>query len=160
MSLEVSECGNLTDEYHTVWKSYEFWCEGVLFSSLGMFGIVQSQHAIARITSGWFRVAFKHRMHRDAALGGYEEANFQSDVGDSLSHRYPVGSLYPPILHLRHDIIELDNLWIWRTYILTCYYILQFSEVCAFQIVKSLFMFILQNIKVIKMQLNGGPNSK
>ena len=38
MSLEAAECGNLTEEYHTVWKSYEFWCEGVLFSSLGMFG--------------------------------------------------------------------------------------------------------------------------
>ena len=38
MSVEAAECGNLTEEYHTVWKSYEFWCEGVLFSSLGIFG--------------------------------------------------------------------------------------------------------------------------
>ena len=48
MSLEASECGNLTEEYHTVWKSYEFWCEGVLFTSLGMFGIIQSQPVITR----------------------------------------------------------------------------------------------------------------
>ena len=42
MSVEAAECGNLTEEYHRVWKSYEFWCEGVLFTSLGMFGILQS----------------------------------------------------------------------------------------------------------------------
>ena len=50
--------------------------------------------------------------------------------------------------------IELDNLWIWRTFThhpyLLLYFTIQWSS--AFQIVQSLFMFILQNIKVIKMQ--------
>ena len=44
--LEVEEvagevaalCGNLTEDYQHTWGSYEYWCEGVLFSSLGLFG--------------------------------------------------------------------------------------------------------------------------
>lgn len=37
-SFDVSLCGNLSDEYSEVYKRYEFWCEGVLFSSLGLCG--------------------------------------------------------------------------------------------------------------------------
>ena len=40
--LEVGEvaalCGNLTEDYQHTWGSFEYWCEGVLFSSLGLFG--------------------------------------------------------------------------------------------------------------------------
>ena len=36
--IDVEMCGNLTTEYKTIWKNYEYWCEGVLFSSLGLFG--------------------------------------------------------------------------------------------------------------------------
>ena len=34
-----------------VWKKYEFWCEGVLFSSLGMFGLVSNLASIATLLS-------------------------------------------------------------------------------------------------------------
>ena len=40
-SFDVSQCGNLTPEYNAVWRGYEFWCEEVLFSSLGLFGNFQ-----------------------------------------------------------------------------------------------------------------------
>ena len=35
---DLTLCGNLTEEYEHVWRTYEFWCEGVLFTSLGIFG--------------------------------------------------------------------------------------------------------------------------
>ena len=38
VEIDIEMCGNLTAEYKTVWKNYEYWCEGVLFSSLGLFG--------------------------------------------------------------------------------------------------------------------------
>ena len=37
-SFDVSLCGNMTEQYLTIWSKYEFWCEGILFSSLGLFG--------------------------------------------------------------------------------------------------------------------------
>ena len=38
LDIDPDMCGNLTQEYKTIWKTYEYWCEGVLFSSLGFFG--------------------------------------------------------------------------------------------------------------------------
>ena len=35
---DLTLCGNLTEEYEQLWRAYEFWCEGVLFTSLGIFG--------------------------------------------------------------------------------------------------------------------------
>ena len=35
---DLTLCGNLTVEYEQLWRAYEFWCEGVLFTSLGIFG--------------------------------------------------------------------------------------------------------------------------
>ena len=37
-SFDVSLCGNMTEHYQTVWRKFEFWCEGIIFSSLGLFG--------------------------------------------------------------------------------------------------------------------------
>ena len=37
-NISVAVCGNITSEYERIWKNYEYWCEGVLFSSLGIFG--------------------------------------------------------------------------------------------------------------------------
>ena len=39
---DLSLCGNLTLEYEQLWRAYEFWCEGVLFTSLGIFGKLDS----------------------------------------------------------------------------------------------------------------------
>ena len=39
---DLSLCGNLTLEYERLWRAYEFWCEGVLFTSLGIFGKLDS----------------------------------------------------------------------------------------------------------------------
>ena len=35
-SFDLSQCGDKQDLL--VWKSYEYWCEGVLFSSIGLCG--------------------------------------------------------------------------------------------------------------------------
>ena len=37
-SEDLSLCGNMTVEYDKLWRTFEFWCEGVLFTSLGIFG--------------------------------------------------------------------------------------------------------------------------
>ena len=34
-----------------VWKEYEYWCEGVLFSSLGLFGLVSNLASIITLLS-------------------------------------------------------------------------------------------------------------
>lgn len=34
-----------------VWKQYEFWCEGVLFSSLGLFGLISNIASIVTLLS-------------------------------------------------------------------------------------------------------------
>ena len=34
-----------------VWKQYEFWCEGVLFSSLGLFGLIANIASIVTLLS-------------------------------------------------------------------------------------------------------------
>ena len=36
--FDYSVCGNYTKEYEELYKAYEYWCEGILFSSLGIFG--------------------------------------------------------------------------------------------------------------------------
>ena len=41
LSFEVEICGNVTPHYQQVWAKYEYWCEGVLFSSLGLFGNIK-----------------------------------------------------------------------------------------------------------------------
>ena len=33
------------------WKQYEFWCEGVLFSSLGLFGLISNIASIVTLLS-------------------------------------------------------------------------------------------------------------
>ena len=49
--LDPSLCGNLTLEYFQVWKSYEYWCEGVVFSILGLLGLVSNMLVIITIIS-------------------------------------------------------------------------------------------------------------
>ena len=114
----------------------------------------------------FFRLPLKHRLHCDAALRGHEEANFQSDVGNSVSHRCPVGFLFINIFPIYNMILlnliisGNDVLYFYHQYLLLYVYFLQFREVSAFQIVQSLFVFIFilqndtQNFKVIKMQLS------
>ena len=34
-----------------VWKQYEFWCEGILFSSLGLFGLISNMASIMTLLS-------------------------------------------------------------------------------------------------------------
>ena len=34
-----------------VWKQFEFWCEGVIFSSLGLFGLVSNLASIITFLS-------------------------------------------------------------------------------------------------------------
>ena len=43
--FDYSVCGNYTPEYENVYKSYEYWCEGILFSSLGIFGKLQKNNS-------------------------------------------------------------------------------------------------------------------
>ena len=38
-----------------VWKQFEFWCEGVLFSSLGLFGLVTNLASIVTLLSPTMR---------------------------------------------------------------------------------------------------------
>ena len=38
-----------------VWKQFEFWCEGVLFSSLGLFGLVSNLASIVTFLSAEMR---------------------------------------------------------------------------------------------------------
>ena len=38
-----------------VWKQFEFWCEGGLFSSLGLFGLISNLASIATFLSADLR---------------------------------------------------------------------------------------------------------
>ena len=54
LSFDVSLCGNMTEHYVTIFKKYEFWCEGILFSSLGLFGnFVVEQTLVLRVKELW-----------------------------------------------------------------------------------------------------------
>ena len=45
-SFNVSLCGNLTPEYLAIWRKYEFWCEGIFFSILGLFGNFEPEQTL------------------------------------------------------------------------------------------------------------------
>ena len=52
---DLTLCGNLTEEYEQLWRAYEFWCEGVLFTSLGIFGkldFILKEHILVIKQSG------------------------------------------------------------------------------------------------------------
>jgi len=51
IGFDKNPCGNLTFEYFKTWKEYEFWCEGVLFSCLGVFGLLSNLVTIITILS-------------------------------------------------------------------------------------------------------------
>ena len=38
-------------EFSKVWKQFEFWCEGVIFSSLGLFGLASNLASIIAFLS-------------------------------------------------------------------------------------------------------------
>ena len=40
MEVEQLDCGNMTENFTQVWSQYRYWCEGVLFSAVGCFGII------------------------------------------------------------------------------------------------------------------------
>ena len=44
-------CGNITDDQLDVWTSFEFWCEGVLFSLVGSFGLLGNIFSIIVLAS-------------------------------------------------------------------------------------------------------------
>ena len=44
--FDPSLCGNLSEEYEGVFKRYEFWCEGVFFSGLGLCGNYRMQSTV------------------------------------------------------------------------------------------------------------------
>jgi len=116
-SLEVEEsflfdeevCGNLTEDYKRVWKEYEFWCEGVLFSILGLFGLISNLASIMTLLSPDMRrqtfnqllamlavydicyIIFNVPVHANATL---ETVNHWFSVSDLLSKTY-VYVLYP-----------------------------------------------------------------
>jgi len=58
-------CGNLTVEYWETWKQYEFWCEGVLFSCLGLFGLISNMTSIVTLLSNDMR---KHTFNKLLAV--------------------------------------------------------------------------------------------
>ena len=37
---QVLDCGNMTENFTEVWSQYQYWCEGVLFTAVGCFGII------------------------------------------------------------------------------------------------------------------------
>ena len=37
---EELDCGNMTENFTQVWGQYQYWCEGVLFTAVGGFGII------------------------------------------------------------------------------------------------------------------------
>jgi hypothetical protein len=43
------------DKNLQVWKNFEFWCEGVLFSSFGLFGLVSNLASIVTFLSADMR---------------------------------------------------------------------------------------------------------
>jgi len=49
--FDYSVCGNYTKEYEELYKAYEYWCEGILFSSLGIFGLVSNIASIVTLLS-------------------------------------------------------------------------------------------------------------
>lgn len=49
--FDIELCGNLTQNYYEIWKQYEYWCEGIIFSGLGLFGLVSNLITIITITT-------------------------------------------------------------------------------------------------------------
>jgi len=108
-TFDTEVCGNLTEEYKTVWKQYEFWCEGVLFSSLGLFGLISNIASIITLLSPDMRrqtfnqllavlaaydmlyIVFNVPVHANATL---ETVNHWFSVSALLSWAY-VYVLYP-----------------------------------------------------------------
>lgn len=108
-SFDTEVCGNLTEEYKRVWKQYEYWCEGVLFSSLGLFGLISNIASIMTLLSPDMRrqtfnqllavlaaydmlyILFNVPVHANATL---ETVNYWFSVSDLLSRAY-VYVLYP-----------------------------------------------------------------
>ena len=42
-------------DFHQAWKAFEFWCEGVLFSAIGLFGLVTNIASVATFLSADLR---------------------------------------------------------------------------------------------------------
>ena len=44
-------CGNISDDQLDIWTRFEFWCEGVLFSLVGGFGLLGNIFSIIILAS-------------------------------------------------------------------------------------------------------------
>lgn len=34
------DCGIMTENFKDVWWQYQYWCEGILFTAVGIFGVI------------------------------------------------------------------------------------------------------------------------
>lgn len=47
LSVEIGErCGNMDSEYIRIWQNFQWWCEGVLFTGVGLAGLLANCFSI------------------------------------------------------------------------------------------------------------------
>ena len=44
-------CGEMTDNFMHVWKQFQYWCEGILFTAVGGFGAIGNIISILILTT-------------------------------------------------------------------------------------------------------------
>ena len=47
----IHRCGNMTDSYLNVWQTFQWWCEGVLFTGIGLGGLIANCFSIGILST-------------------------------------------------------------------------------------------------------------
>ena len=54
----IERCGSMTDDYIYTWQNFQWWCEGTLFTGIGLGGLIANCFSIGILCTKDMR---KHR---------------------------------------------------------------------------------------------------